>query len=117
MADVRFDCWAIVELMGHLKLAGHVSEQNVAGAALLRVDVPPANGLAEFTRFFGAGSIYSLTPVSEEVARAVASTLNAAPISVYELPESIRQKLRTALPAPSPVEVDDFTSDEDPEGY
>ena len=33
--------WAIVELMGHQRIAGKVSEETIGGAALLRVDVAP----------------------------------------------------------------------------
>jgi hypothetical protein len=32
--------WAIIELMGHRRLAGWLSEEEVAGAAFLRIDVP-----------------------------------------------------------------------------
>ncbi len=32
--------WAILELMGHRRLGGYLSEQTVAGASFLRIDVP-----------------------------------------------------------------------------
>ena len=38
--EQSFDKWAIVELMGHRKLAGRATEQVVAGQAFLRIDVP-----------------------------------------------------------------------------
>lgn len=36
----KFDSWAILELMGHRKLAGRVSEATLAGGAFVRIDVP-----------------------------------------------------------------------------
>lgn len=38
-----FEGWAILELMGHRRLGGHVSEATVAGAGFLRIDVPDAS--------------------------------------------------------------------------
>jgi hypothetical protein len=40
MADEPFEGWAIVELMGHRRLAGYVREVELAGAGMLRLDVP-----------------------------------------------------------------------------
>lgn len=35
-----FESWAVLELMGHRRLAGFVREVTIAGAGLLRIDVP-----------------------------------------------------------------------------
>jgi hypothetical protein len=35
-----FEGWAILELMGHRRLGGYLREQDVAGAAFIRIDVP-----------------------------------------------------------------------------
>lgn len=35
-----FEGWAILELMGHRRLAGHVRAVEIAGAGMLRLDVP-----------------------------------------------------------------------------
>lgn len=37
---VNFAGWAILELMGHRRLGGYVTEQEIAGTASLRIDVP-----------------------------------------------------------------------------
>jgi hypothetical protein len=34
------DAWAIVELMGHRTRAGHVSEVELFGAKMMRIEVP-----------------------------------------------------------------------------
>jgi len=36
----KFEGWCVLELMGHRRLAGYVSEQEIAGADMLRIDVP-----------------------------------------------------------------------------
>ena len=101
MQEAKFDVWGIVEIMGHLRLAGHLTEQNVAGTALLRVDVPEGEGRPAFSRLFGASSIYSITPTTEEVAKGVAATLCAQPLTQWDLPQEWKDKIsQRGLPAP-----------------
>ena len=68
--------WAIVEIMGHLRRAGRISEAQRFGANLLQVDIPiPGETPDEtifVTEYFSGGSIYRLRPCSEEVAREAA---------------------------------------------
>jgi len=95
--------WAIVEIMGHQRYTGLVSEQTVFGTVMCRVDVPevaawtdryndehPAQ--AAYSKLFGGSSIYAITPVTEEVARA-ACKRNSPALNVY-IPEL------NAMPAP-----------------
>ncbi len=85
--------WAILELMGHRKLGGWVTEQEVAGAAFVRIDVPgpdnpvdPMGEVALATQFYSPSAVYCITPTTEEIARAVAANTSPAPVSRYELP-------------------------------
>jgi hypothetical protein len=84
-----FDIFAIVELFGHARIAGRVCEQVIAGAGMLRVDVPelPATKYYPvqpgFTRLFGPGAIYSITPVSEDIAMQAAQRMRVEPVNVY----------------------------------
>ena len=39
--STKFEGWAIVEFMGHVKAAGFVREELVFGEPLIRIDVPP----------------------------------------------------------------------------
>lgn len=87
-----FDEWAKVELFGHQVIVGRVTEATLAGGSFLRVDVPQVNGNPAFTRFFGPSAIYSITPVSEQIARDLLQVYRKEPVSRYELPQ---------LPAPS----------------
>jgi len=80
---VNFDQWCVVELFGHQVIAGKVSEQEIGGCSFIRVDVPTVEGSEEFTRFFSQGAIYSISPVSEEVAKIAVKDFCKTPISVY----------------------------------
>lgn len=107
----KFDYWCIVEIMGHQRYAGRVTEQTVGGAAFVRVDVPESDGRPAFTKLFGAGSIYSISPVAEEIARAVAQELRREPMSIYDLPDEIRERIRKPALGHVPGEHDDEFSD------
>lgn len=76
-----FEGWAIVEIMGHRRLAGHVSEVTIAGAQMLRIDVPGKTGAdpVKATQYYGGSSIFCLTPTTEEVARKEANPPEWAP--------------------------------------
>ena len=96
----KLDTWGVLELFGHLKLAGRISEQSVGGDSLIRIDVPEVNrngtALHPYTRYFGAKAVYSLSPTSEQIARAVAAAIQAEPVKPYEM-----RLPNPALPAPS----------------
>jgi hypothetical protein len=73
----KFEAWGIVELMGHQRAAGRLSEQNIGGANLLRVDVP--DGETFRTVFYGASAIYALHVTDEAAAHAVRRALEQQP--------------------------------------
>jgi hypothetical protein len=90
----KFETWAIVEIMGRQRYAGLVTEQTLAGAAMLRVDIPETKKQGAFTKLFGSSSIHSLTPTTEAIARALAERLDQAPVQVYDLPQLAEQRRR-----------------------
>ena len=65
--------WAIVELMGHRQHAGRVSEVARYGTVMLRIDIPVDGTFV--TKYAGGSTIYALTPVTEDVARAAAARM------------------------------------------
>lgn len=102
MSAEAFDSWAIVELMGHVKVAGRVTEEERFGAKMGRIDIPnPAGGFA--TQYFGGSSVYRMTPVSEEAARAVALRNQPEPVHRWELPAPL---------AAAPVRTDNEDEDD-----
>lgn len=85
-----FEAFAIVELMGHQKIAGKVSEQVVASSTFLRVDVPKVGEREAFTKLYSANAVYCITPTDEATAVAAAQAFEVAPVSPYilRMPES-----------------------------
>lgn len=104
---VPLDGWAIVEVMGHNRYAGKVSEHVIGGSAFVRVDVPASNERPAFSKLFGAGSIYAITPVDELVARGIAAKLGQTPVDVWDLPEAWREKILDRGPRPLLAEAAD----------
>lgn len=102
--------WFIVELMGHRRLAGYVTEETIAGAGFLRVDVPGigTDDGKVATQFFSPTSVYALTPTTESMARRVALNCLVEPVKAWELPE--RPSLPSArgeVPVYPDPEIDD----------
>ena len=92
--EYRFEGYAIVELMGRSVIAGYVSEQVIAGAAMLRVDVPAVGDQPAYSKFVGGSAIYGITPTTQEIAQRAAERLRVRPISEWTLPD---RALRPAL--------------------
>ena len=91
--------WCIMDLFGHAKLAGYVSTAMVGTSGMIRVDVPEEGDMPGYTRFVGPGAIYSLTLVTEAVARQALRAIRPPAVTVY---------LPRQLPAGAPVaEIED----------
>ncbi len=80
-----FSGWVILELMGHRRLAGFMTEQEIAGVGFLRIDLPEDNDHVPATQFYAPSSVYAITPTTEEVARAVAQHGRPEPVQRWEL--------------------------------
>lgn len=67
-----YEGWAIVELMGHRTFGGMVSEVEMYGGRLLRLDVFDDEGEEPaMTQYYGSSAIYCITPADESLARQV----------------------------------------------
>lgn len=87
--EQRFEHWAVVDLFGHQRLAGRVTEQVIAGTGFLRIDVPREDG-SFVTKLQNPKSVYAMAPCSEEVAREAAKRLGGVePVRpmVLQLPQ------------------------------
>ena len=80
MESQTFEEWAILELMGHRKLAGKVSESTIGGAPFIRIDIP-----GSATQFYNPSAVYCITPTTEDLATAFAKTNTPKPIEMWEL--------------------------------
>lgn len=79
--------WAIVELFGHNMIAGEISEVDVAGTQMLRVDVPAIDEIPGFTKIYGGGAIYAITPTDEAAAMYAVRSLRQRPIKAWVIPD------------------------------
>jgi hypothetical protein len=97
------EMWGILELMGHVRLGGRITEEERFGSKMGRIDIPNKDG-GFTTQFFGGSSVYRLTPTSEEAARHVALNCQPTPVHSWELPK----------PALTHAREPDFGVDESP---
>lgn len=144
------DSWAIVELMGHVRLAGRLTEEERFGSKMGRLDIPTGEkhctelsaawchihgdckcdredsmndpdcplhcdssthgdivGERFVTQYFGGGSVYRITAVTEAVARQIAkASSDVAPVKPWDYPKA-------ALPAISDPHVSDNDLEEE----
>lgn len=77
----QIDTWAVVELMGHVALAGRLTKPSDS-MGLWQLDVPEGENFR--TEFFGSQSVYRIRIVSEEIARAYVKP--AYPMQAYDAP-------------------------------
>jgi hypothetical protein len=110
----KFDCFCIVELFGHAKIAGRCTEQNIAGTNMLRVDVPETEKQPAFTRFFGSSAIYAINPVDETTCKHVAGQLQVNPIAAWNISEVLKKyQEKNLLTAAGQTAEDDDEEDDD----
>ena len=123
--DTGFSQWCILELMGHRRLAGLVTEATLAGGLMghrrlaglvteatlaggsfLRIDIY-GEGIDEpiVTQFYSPSSVYAITPTTEAVCRRMGMKFRPQPVSEWDL-----------LPAPERAgrHADDDPDDEYP---
>lgn len=82
-----YEGWAILEIFGHIKVAGYVKPISMFGGVLARVEVPAPDGTGPVaTQFYGASAIFCLTPCDEAMAKKIVS-------DSYDLPPPVRVAL------------------------
>jgi hypothetical protein len=92
MNDTSKSFYAIVELMGHQKMVGLVTEVELAGRGFLLVDSLDSEGKPSFSRYVNPEAIYAINPVSEEIAKKLAIRYQPVPVNSFELPQ-LRDKI------------------------
>lgn len=104
MTEQSKDQFAIVELFGHARIAGRISEQTFGGAALVRIDVPEISytekpfgqpehtvTIPAHTRSFGGAAIYSINWVDEASAKFAAQSIKHRPVQPYGMASVLRE--------------------------
>lgn len=82
--------WMLIELLGHRKLAGFVTEEEKWGQVLLRIDIPTdidfeTKKLKFTTQLYGTHALYCATYINESDAIQLAKTLRPAPYDKFDL--------------------------------
>lgn len=89
-----FQSWAYVELMGHNKIAGFVTELKLGNNSMIRVDVPQCDDLPAFTKIYNVSAIYGITPIDEEGARDFVKNMRVKPFDVWEMQKIFDEKIK-----------------------
>jgi hypothetical protein len=104
----KFDRWGVVDVMGHQRYIGRITEEVIAGCGFVRVDVPENGDQPAFTKLIGTSSVYAISPMEESLCRQLAAQRKQTPIESFQLSEALR-----GLPAPDDDDEDDEYSDRD----
>lgn len=129
--NAKFEGWAVVEVFGHQRYAGYVTTEAFGQAVLFRVDVPPLEererltkhygyddagnsippgstvkeaAVQGYTKYFGPGAIYAMTPCSREVAEEAVAAMQTRKVSII-----------TRAPEPRPALARAHDDDDDPD--
>ena len=117
MSQEPFKSWAVVEVMGHNEYAGYVTAETIAGAAMLRIDVPKNSRIDGFTKYLSMQSIYGISPCTEQTARARGEANKKAPFESWSVEQQMMAALKAAgrLVEPKGLPGPDHDDDEDDE--
>lgn len=83
----NFEIFAIIELFGHQRMAGKVTEQTIGGSSFIRIDVPETTSQPAFSRILNPSAVYAINPVTEEVIRLSAEQFQKKPIESWDIRE------------------------------
>lgn len=104
MDNKQLELFAVVELFGHQKMAGKVTEHNFGTATFVKVSVPETNEQPAYDRLLNPSAIYAINPVTEEVANEMAKQFQQRPIESWD----IRKMNEKLLSLKSSDNHDDF---------
>lgn len=99
MEQEKFESFAIVEIMGHIKVAGMARTIPFGNTTMLRVDIPETKKQPAFTKMYGMHSVFSISPVDEGTARECAEAFNVNPIQIWEVERSIEKRVQEGVKA------------------
>ncbi|MBO0947549.1 hypothetical protein [Fibrella forsythiae] len=96
---------AIIELFGHQKMAGKVSEYQLGGN-FIRIDVPETSTQGAYCRIVNPSAVYAINPVTEEVAKGMAEHLQTKPIEAWDISTMQRKLLALKNATNEPADED-----------
>lgn len=87
METEKLELFAIVELFGHQRIAGKITEHNFGPSVFIRIDVPETPEQPKFTRLVNPSAVYAINPVTEEVMLDMAKRIQQKPIDSWDIRE------------------------------
>jgi hypothetical protein len=84
--QTKLETWALVELMGHSRIVGKLSEHVLGANVFLRVDVPGHGDQPAMTKFFSPSAIYAITPIDEKLAMEQITQWDPKPVAILQSP-------------------------------
>ena len=117
--EEKFESWALVELMGHNKIAGKVTEHKFGNQSMLRVDVPAIGELPAFTKIIAVNAVYAINPLTERDATDYATTLKAKPLDIWDMQSIFENRIQElvskgSLLKPELAEVNEGDDENEP---
>lgn len=116
--EVSLDTWAVIELFGHTRVAGKITNVSIAGCGFIRVEVPAYQGLPAYTRDIAPKAVYAINPCDEAAAVSALSYCSASPVVALcqaDIANAYAERRRTIEAAPAlgaGDDEDDYVSGE-----
>lgn len=93
MNNDKIELNALVELFGHQRISGKVTEHSMGASTFIRIDVPETTQQPKFTRFVNPSAVYAINPVTEEVMIQLAENIQQKPIDSWDIREMYKKIL------------------------
>jgi len=87
--------WAIIEIFGHDRYVGIISDHQIGGESFVRVDIPDTGEKMGFTKLFGKNAIYSITFIDENTGEILIKEMEQEPIKLWRFLDWEAQRLLT----------------------
>lgn len=109
MDTEKIELFAVVELFGHQRIAGKVTEHAFGSSTFVRIDVPETPQQPPFTRLVNPSAIYAINPVTEDVMITMARNIQQRPIDAWDIKEMVNKLI--ALKAKNDDPDDNFDNE------
>lgn len=114
--DENLDCWALVEIFGHTKVAGRCTSRKVGVNVMIQVDVPKGDTEFSHSQLFSPSAIFSINPTTESWCRRwakAAANYNHSPLPY--IPEEPKQVEYTTTVGTNDEDADEDADEDDGE--
>lgn len=111
---------AVIELFGHTRVAGQITESPLGGGALIRLTVPASGSYPAHTRDLNPKAIYAIHYCDQAAMISALPSCQPSPVVQIvkaEVAEAYEERLRTRDAKTRPSLPFAFPGDENNEGY